>query len=97
MMVADESVVPTLARVTRVERVEEGWEVEQDLEPRYTRHHHQVPHGTGLSCRGSWRNGMCVHALPDIADILTSGAVFVNKFKSVNGYYIYGFYIFFQK
>ena len=81
MLVADESVVPTLARVTRVERVGERGEVEQDLEPRYTRHHHHVLTGAGLSCRGSWNNGICVHALPDIADILMSGAVLVNKFR----------------
>ena len=76
----DEMVVPTLARISNLTKVDENWVVKQDYVPK-PRYHLQNWIGY-LPCRGTWRNSVCVFSLKDLATIYKSGCYIVNKFRS---------------
>ena len=76
--VPDEMVVPTLARISHIQKVEDKWEVKQDYVPQ-PRYHYQMWY---WGCRGVWRNGVCVFSLKDLSSILKSGCYLANKVRS---------------
>ena len=70
-----------LARISKISQEGgEGWSVEQKYTPlpRYHLQHWQGQH----SCRGRWRNGICVFGLMDIGTLLASGNMFANKVRT---------------
>ena len=76
--VPDEMVVPTLARISNVQKVEDKWVVKQDYVP-LPRYHYQMWY---YGCRGVWRNSVCVFSLKDLSSILGSGCYLANKVRS---------------
>ena len=76
--VPDEMVVPTLARISNIQRVQDKWVVQQDYVPR-PRYHYQMWYS---GCRGVWRNSVCVFSLKDLPSILKSGCYLANKVRS---------------
>ena len=77
--VPDETIIPTLARVSRTIEVDGSWEVSQDYSP-LPRHHFALwtDHPASL-CRGHVRNAVCVFSLADLSTILKAQGILVNK------------------
>ena len=79
--IPDESVIQSLARISRVEERNGTWEVEMDYEPSDP-DHLQIWQADGGECRGVWRNSVCVISLEDMSTVLWSGHHIVNKFRT---------------
>ena len=84
--IPDETVIPTLARISNTIKGENGWIVKQEYIPR-PRYHLQNRAGW-LPCHSSWRNMVCIFSLKDLYIILQSGAHIINKFLTDRDPYI---------
>ena len=73
--VADEMVIPTLARISEVTEIPGGWVVKQDNTP-LPRYHFQL---WNRGCRGVLRHSVCVFSLADLSTILRAGSIVINK------------------
>ena len=78
--IADEHVIPTLARVRLDSLVQDNdtWSVTQDLVP-LPRYHFQWWGGDDARCEGIWRNSVCVFGLADLSMIVNAQSILINK------------------
>lgn len=82
IFIPDESVVQSLARVSRTVASSPGnWTVEMEGEVEDP-DHLQVWQADGGECRGVWRNSVCVFSLEDLSQLLHSGKHICNKFST---------------
>ena len=78
--IADEMVIPTLARISEAtEQANGSWVVKQDNVP-LGRYHYQL--WKHKQCHGKLRHSVCVFSLSDLASILQSQCIIFNKVMS---------------